>query len=102
MKLKLLATHACATLALPAMASDVTYRKDVQPFIKAKCAECHGSDSPSLQDFKLDEEKYKKAKRTLSATEGYDAWTKAEQSMMAAAPPRVAVHFTKAVMGVFQ
>lgn len=47
-------------------------------------------------------QKYKKAKRTLSATEGYEAWTKAEQSMMAAAPPRVAVHFTKAVMGVFQ
>ena len=63
MKLNLLATFAFATLALPALAADVTYRTDVQPFIKAKCAECHGGDSPSLQDFKLDEEKYKKAKQ---------------------------------------
>lgn len=63
MKLKLLATLNCATLAIPVLAADVTYRTDVQPFIKAKCAECHGSDSPSLQEFKLDEEKYKKAKQ---------------------------------------
>ena len=47
-------------------------------------------------------QKYKKAKRTLSASEGYDAWTKAEESMMAAAPERVSVHFAKAVLGVFQ
>lgn len=40
-----------------------TYRSNIQPFIKAQCAECHGADSPTLAEFKLDEEKYKKAKQ---------------------------------------
>lgn len=62
MKQKLLAALACATLALPAFAADVTYRADIKPFIKANCAECHGDDAPTLAEFKLDEEKYKKAK----------------------------------------
>lgn len=62
MKTKTLASIVFAAAALPALASDVTYRNDVQPFIKGKCAECHGADAPSLQEFKLDEEKYKKAK----------------------------------------
>lgn len=53
---------ACATLALPALAQEVTYRTHVAPLLKAQCAECHGADSPTLAEFKLDEEKYKKAK----------------------------------------
>jgi hypothetical protein len=40
-----------------------TYRANVQPFIKAQCAECHGADAPTLAEFKLNEEKYKKAKQ---------------------------------------
>ena len=51
----------CA-LALPALAQDVTYRKDIKPLLKAQCGDCHGADAPSLAEFKLDEEKYKKAK----------------------------------------
>jgi hypothetical protein len=39
-----------------------TYRSHVQPLIKAQCAECHGADAPTLAEFKLDEEKYKKEK----------------------------------------
>ena len=62
MKLHLTLALACATLALPALAQDVTYRTHVAPLIKAQCAECHGADSPTLAEFKLDEEKYKKAK----------------------------------------
>lgn len=64
MKLNLLATVACAAIALPALASDVTYRVDIAPMIKAQCAECHAAenDAPTLAEFKLDEEKYKKAK----------------------------------------
>lgn len=62
MKQKLLTALACATLVLPAFAADVTYRADIKPFIKANCAECHGDDAPTLAEFKLDEEKYKKAK----------------------------------------
>jgi hypothetical protein len=64
MKLKLLAVLAGAAVALPAMAADVTYRKDIAPLIKAQCAECHAAtaDAPTLAEFKLDEEKYTKAK----------------------------------------
>jgi hypothetical protein len=62
MRVKLAATIVVSTLALPAFAQDVTYRKDIAPLLKAQCAECHGDKSPSLADFKLDEEKYKKAK----------------------------------------
>ena len=62
MKLNLLASVALAAMALPTLAADVTYRNDIKPFIKANCAECHGDDAPTLAEFKLDEEKYKKAK----------------------------------------
>lgn len=64
MKLKLLAVVAGAVVALPAMAADVTYRGDVAPMIKKLCADCHTAEAgaPTLQEFKLDEEKYKKAK----------------------------------------
>lgn len=64
MKLNLLTTAFCAAIALPAMAADVTYRADIAPMIKAKCAECHSAeaDAPTLQEFKLDQKKYEKAK----------------------------------------
>jgi len=44
------------------VANAQTYRSHVQPLIKAQCAECHGADAPTLAEFKLDEEKYKKEK----------------------------------------
>lgn len=64
MKLKLLTVLAGAVMALPAMAADVTYRANVAPLLKKQCAECHSleAEAPSMADFKLDEEKYKKAK----------------------------------------
>lgn len=52
----------CGLLAAPAMSQEVSYRKDIQPLVKKLCAECHGDQSPTLSEFKLDEEKYKKAK----------------------------------------
>lgn len=61
-KLKLLSMMACAAVALPVLAADVTYRQDIKSFIKAQCAECHAGDAPTLAEFKLDEEKYKKEK----------------------------------------
>ena len=50
MKLKLLAVVAGAVLALPAMAADVTYRKDIAPLLHTYCAECHSekAGSPDL------------------------------------------------------
>ena len=64
MKLNLFALAACAAFALPAAAADVTYRKDVAPMMKKYCAECHSAaaDAPSMAEFNLDQEKYKKAK----------------------------------------
>lgn len=62
MKRTLTFALACAAITLPAWAQDVTYRTHVAPLLKAQCAECHGADSPTLAEFKLDEEKYKKAK----------------------------------------
>ena len=62
MKFKLLATLACVGLALPALAADVTYRGQIRPLIKAQCGECHGDGAPSLAEFLLDQEKYKKDK----------------------------------------
>jgi hypothetical protein len=64
MKLSLIASLACAAIALPAVAADVTYRKDVAPMLKKYCAECHSekAGSPSMAEFNLDQEKYKKEK----------------------------------------
>ena len=55
MKSRLLMTLACATLALPALADEVTYRKDIRPLIKEQCSECHGNDSPTLAEFLLEQ-----------------------------------------------
>lgn len=47
------------SFSLPALAGDVTYRKDIRPLMEQKCLGCHGSGSPYLGDFKDDEKKYK-------------------------------------------
>lgn len=52
----------CATLAQPTLAADVTYRNDIKPLIKAQCGECHGDDAPTLSEFELAKDKYKKEK----------------------------------------
>lgn len=64
MKLNLIAFLACTAAALPAVAADVTYRTDVAPMMQKYCAECHSekAGSPSMADFNLDMEKYKKEK----------------------------------------
>lgn len=62
-KWRLLAVVAGAVIALPAMAAGPTYRADVEPLLKKNCNDCHAApDAPSMAEFKLDEEKYKKAK----------------------------------------
>jgi hypothetical protein len=64
MKLRLIASLACAVVALPTLAADVTYRKEVAPMMQKYCAECHSekAGAPSMADFNLDQEKYKKEK----------------------------------------
>lgn len=46
-------------LPAAALAADVTYRKDILPLWKARCAACHGADSPYLGDFLENEKKYR-------------------------------------------
>ncbi|MFZ4441003.1 MAG: cytochrome C [Syntrophales bacterium] len=41
--------------------SEVTYEKDVKKIISDNCLSCHGSDSPSMEAFKKDQEGFKKA-----------------------------------------
>ncbi len=62
MKKTLAVSFACAVMALPAQAADVTYRNEIRPLMKALCAECHGDGAPTLAEFLLDQEKYKKDK----------------------------------------
>ena len=64
MKLNFWTSAACAAIALPAMAADVSYRADVAPLLKAQCAECHfaAAGAPTLQEFDLAKEKFTKDK----------------------------------------
>ncbi len=74
MKLNLLAAAVVAFIALPSMAADVTYRKDVAPMIKKYCAECHAeaAGSPSMAEFKLDEERYAKKEKVGPRSDTYE------------------------------
>lgn len=54
---------ALGLVSLPSMAADaVTYDNGISQLIKARCSECHGSDAPTMAEFKADQEKFKKDK----------------------------------------
>lgn len=56
-----------------------------------------------LKSGKLSKAKqHKRSARANGQTQGFDAWSKAESAMFAAAPPKVITHFTKAVWEVFR
>ncbi len=61
-KTSIAAALAWAVISVPALAADVTYRNEIRPLIKAQCGECHGDTAPTLAEFLLDQEKYKKDK----------------------------------------
>jgi mono/diheme cytochrome c family protein len=47
--------------AVPALGGGiVTYEKDIRPIVAARCAGCHGPDSPAMEDFDRDKDGYKK------------------------------------------
>lgn len=46
-------------LAVPVLAADVSYRKDIAPLFQERCAACHGAQSPYLGDFLENEKKYR-------------------------------------------
>jgi len=54
------AAKAAAPATAPAPAG--SYRAAIAPMFKQQCAECHGADAPTLAEFKLNEEFYKKEK----------------------------------------
>ncbi len=57
----LLAVFMVMVIAGPASAGDaVTYEKDIKGIIADRCIGCHGSGSPAMEEFKRDEEGYKK------------------------------------------
>lgn len=51
-------------LVAPALqaADAVTYENGIRQAVEKYCSECHGSDAPSMAEFKADTEKYKKDK----------------------------------------
>jgi len=50
-----------AGAALAAGKDGVTYEKDVKKIISERCLACHGSDAPTMEAYKKDEEGFKKA-----------------------------------------
>lgn len=74
MKLKLIAAVACATVALPAMAADVTYRKDVAPIMEKYCADCHSAKAgaPTISEYDLDKDKYAKKDKVGPRVDSYE------------------------------
>ena len=49
-----------AGAAFAAGQAAVTYEKDVKKIISARCNLCHGSNAPTIEEFKKDEEGFKK------------------------------------------
>jgi hypothetical protein len=41
-------------------AAEVTYEKDIKKIITEKCISCHGSDAPTMDEFKKDKEGFTK------------------------------------------
>ena len=39
-------------------AQDLTWRKDIEPIVKAKCAACHGASAPIYEEWNLDRKNY--------------------------------------------
>ncbi|WP_419174725.1 cytochrome C [Desulfosediminicola sp.] len=37
----------------PVAAEELTWRKDVQPMLEQRCLDCHGSDTPEYNDWRL-------------------------------------------------
>jgi len=61
--MKLLMTTAlgvCIGLSTVAGAQDLTWRKDIEPIIKAQCGECHGASEPEFAEWMVRRDKEKK------------------------------------------
>lgn len=48
-------------IAVPVSAGEaVTYEKDIKGIVAKQCFPCHGSDAPAMEEFKKDQDGYKK------------------------------------------
>jgi mono/diheme cytochrome c family protein len=47
--------------AVAAGTDAVTYERDIKKIMSEQCLSCHGSDAPTMAEFKKDQEKFKKA-----------------------------------------
>ena len=57
----ILAVFVILAVSVPVFAAEtVTYEKDIKGMIAKQCFSCHGSDAPTMEEFKKDEEGYKK------------------------------------------
>ena len=52
-----------AGASIAAAQGEVTYEKDVKKIISAQCLSCHGSDAPTMEAYKKDQDGFKKAKK---------------------------------------
>jgi hypothetical protein len=57
----ILAVFVILVVSVPVFAAEtVTYEKDIKGIIAKQCLSCHGSDAPSMEEFKRGEDGYKK------------------------------------------
>ena len=60
----IIAAFVIMVTSVPVFAAEgVTYEKDIKGIIAKQCLICHGSDSPAMEEFKRDQEGYKKKKK---------------------------------------
>jgi hypothetical protein len=56
----ILAVFVILMVAVPVFAAEiVTYEKDIKGIIAKQCLSCHGSDAPTMEEFKRGEDAYK-------------------------------------------
>jgi hypothetical protein len=68
---------AIAGFSQAAFAQELTWRKDIQPIIKAQCGDCHGANEPEFAEWMVVREKNKKASPrmdTYAHFMGYVVW----------------------------
>jgi len=58
MHVRLSVLAACCMVSFAVHAQDLTWRKDIEPIVKAKCAACHGASAPIYEEWNLDRKNY--------------------------------------------
>jgi hypothetical protein len=67
----------CVGLSTAAGAQDLTWRKDIEPIIKAQCGECHGGEEPEFSEWNVKRASNKKLApkmNTYDSLMGFVVW----------------------------